>query len=220
MKARLLTAALACLVVVLPSPSVDAMVASQLYRSCRAPKDSSSYTYCRAYIAGFFGGYVVGMDVSSPNEFCPDPGLTTEQIWKTVEPFLKPRRGQLVDEVAAGVLESALFKAYRCKQGSSSSSKRADTRSKSELHVACQAPKKSSSHTFCRAYLEGHFDGFSAGLEGMTPMRFCPPGDLTGEQIWAKVEPSLKPREGQVGDEAAETALAEALFSAYPCEPN
>jgi hypothetical protein len=217
MRARIL-AALACAVVVLPAPIVEAMVASQFYRSCRAPKDSSSYTYCRAYIAGFFGGYVVGMDVSSPNEFCPAPGLTTEQLWKTVEPSLKPRRGQLVDEVAAGVLHDALVRAYRCKQGSSSSSKRAGTTSKSELHAACEAPKKTSSHTFCRAYLEGHFDGLSAGLEGMRPKPFCPGEDLTGEQIWAKVGPSLKPREGQIGDEAAETALSAALFSAYPCE--
>jgi hypothetical protein len=89
---------------------------------------------------------------------------------------------------------------------------------RSELYAACQAPKKSSAHTFCRAYVMGHFDGFLTGLIGMTPKRFCRPGILTPEQIWEKVGPSLKPREGQVGDEAAEAALAEALFNAYPCE--
>jgi hypothetical protein len=89
---------------------------------------------------------------------------------------------------------------------------------KSQLYEACQAPKKSSSHIFCQAYLTGHFDGFSAGLVGMRPKRFCRPGVLTAEQIWEKVGPSLKPGQGQVGDEAAETVLAEALFNAYPCE--
>src|SRR5688572_12907521 len=57
---------------------------------------------------------------------------------------------------------------------------------KAQLYEACQAPKKSPSHTFCRAYLMGHFDGFSAGLVGMRPKRFCRPGVLSAEQIWEK----------------------------------
>ena len=94
----------------------------------------------------------------------------------------------------------------------------ADAVTRSELYAACQAPKKSPSHTFCRAYLLGHFFGFLAGQEGMRPMRFCPHDDLPAEEIWAKAEPLFKARQGEAGDEAAETLLAEALFSAYPCE--
>ena len=48
-------------------PGADVMTMSQIYRSCRAPKDSSSYTYCRTYIAGFFDGFRVGADTSNTN---------------------------------------------------------------------------------------------------------------------------------------------------------
>ena len=81
-----------------------------------ASKDSSSHAYCRAFIAGYFGGYVVSTGVSTLKQFCPPPGVTTEQIVKKVEPFLKPRRGQLEDELAEGALESALLAAYSCKK--------------------------------------------------------------------------------------------------------
>ncbi len=216
MRARIL-AALACAVVVLPAHAEDVMVASQVYRSCRAPKQSSTYIYCRAYIGGFFDGFRLGMEASRPNEFCPSPGLTTERIWKKLEPSLKPRREWLIDELTGTVLADNLIRAYRCKEGNSTSTKRADTMSKSELYSACQSPKKSSSHTVCRGYLEGHLYGYTTGLEGMRPMRFCLWTDVTAEQIWKKVETSMKPAQGQ-GDEPAETALSAALLSAYPCE--
>ena len=191
MKARIL-AALACAVVVLPAHAANVMTMSQVYHSCRAAKDSSSYTYCRTYVAGFFDGFRVGADTSSPNEFCPGPGLTTEQIWRTVERFLKPHRRQYEDELAVTILPEALMTAYRCKDGNSGSNKRADIRSTSEIAAACRSAKNSSTHTFCRGYLEGHLDGYTTGLEGMRPMRFCPEARLTAEKIWAKVEPSLK----------------------------
>jgi hypothetical protein len=216
MKARIL-AAVACAVVVLPAHAADVMVASQVYRSCRAPKQSSTYIYCRAYIGGYFDGFRVGMEANRPNEFCPSPGLTTEQIWRKVEPSLKPRREWLIDELTVTVLADNLIRAYRCKEGNSSSTKRADTKPQSELYAACQAPKKSSSHTFCRGYLEGHLDGLTTGLAGMTPMQFCPEAH-TAEQIWETVAPFLKPRQGQFGDEAADTVLSETLLSFYPCE--
>jgi hypothetical protein len=217
MKARIL-AALACVVVVLPAHAANVMTASQIYRSCRAPKESSSYTYCRAYIAGFFDGFRVGADAGSPNEFCPGPGLTAEKIWRKIERSLKPHRGQHIDELGVTILPEALMAAYRCKNGNSNSTKRADTRSTFEIYAACQSPKNSSPHTFCRGYLEGHLDGFDTGLEGMRPMRFCPEARLTAEKIWVKAEPSLKPGEGRVRNEAAEAVLSEALLSAYPCE--
>lgn len=217
MKARIL-ALLAYSVVVLPAQAADVMTMSQVYRSCRAPKDSSSYTYCRTYIAAFFDGFRVGADTSSPNEFCPRPGLTTEKIWTQIERFLKPHRRQYEDELGVTILPEALMTAYRCKDGNSSSNKRADIRSTSDIYAACQSPKKSPSHTFCQGYLEGHLDGYKTGLEGMRPMRFCPEARLTAEKIWAKVAPSLKPQSEQGGSEAADTVLAEALFKAYPCE--
>jgi hypothetical protein len=215
MKARIF-AALACVVVALPVYATEVMVMSQIYRSCRAPKVSSSYTYCRAYVGGYFDGFRVGMDTSSPNKFCPGPDLTTERIWKKLEPSLKPRREHLVDELAVTVLADRLVAAYRCKKGNSSSNKRADTKLQSELYAACQAPKKSSSHMFCRGYLEGHLDGLKTGLAGMMPKQFCPEA-YTAEQIWETAGPFLKPRQGQLGDEAADTVLSETLLSFYPC---
>jgi hypothetical protein len=115
MKVRIL-AVLASAVFMFAAPPADAMTGSQFYRSCRAPKDSSSYANCRAYIAGFFGGYLVSTGVSRLREFCPPPGLTTEQIWKKAEPFLKPPRGKFEDELADTVLEIALLRAYPCKK--------------------------------------------------------------------------------------------------------
>ena len=218
MKARILTAALACVVVVPPAPAAATLTKSQLYGACQASRESSAYTYCRDYIAGYFDGFRVSAQPGSPNEFCPSPGLTTERIWKKLAPSLKPPREQSEDELVPIVLAEALIGAYRCKKGNRNSNKRADPRSRSELYAACQAPKKSSSHTSCRGYLSGHFEGFSMGLDGVMPDPFCPDVDLSAEQIWAKVEPSLKRGQGQGGDEAAETALAEALLSAYPCE--
>jgi hypothetical protein len=113
-------AALACIVIVLPAHAADPLTGSQLYRACRAPKDSPSHTYCRAFIAGYFGGYVVSTGVSKLKQLCPPPGVTTEQIVKKVEPILKPRRGQLEDELAESALESALLAAYRCKKPTAS----------------------------------------------------------------------------------------------------
>jgi hypothetical protein len=94
----------------------------------------------------------------------------------------------------------------------------ADALTSSELYRACQAPKKSSSHVFCRTYISGYFDGFAQAHAGTRPKRFCPDYNLTVEQIVKKVEPLLKPYRGQPEDEVAETMLAEALLRAYKCE--
>jgi hypothetical protein len=96
----------------------------------------------------------------------------------------------------------------------------ADALTSSELYRACQAPKKSPSHTFCRTYISGYFDGFAQAHAhaGVRPKRFCPGYGLTVEQIVKKVEPFLKPYRGQPEDEVAEMMLAVALLSAYKCE--
>ena len=97
---------------------------------------------------------------------------------------------------------------------------RADALTSSQLYRACQAPKKSSSHVFCRTYISGYFDGFAQAHAhaGIRPKRFCPDYNLTVEQIVKKVEPFLKPYRGQPEDEVAETMLAVALLGAYKCE--
>ena len=117
MKGRIL-AALACAVVLLPALPADALTSSQLYRACRAPKKSPSYAFCRTYISGYFDGFAqahahAGMH---PERFCPDYGLTVEEIWKKVEPFLKPRPGRVEDETAELMLAEALLGAYPCEQ--------------------------------------------------------------------------------------------------------
>jgi hypothetical protein len=115
MKARML-AALACAVVVLPVPAADALTSSELYRACRAPKKSPSHTFCRTYISGYFDGFAQAHADTRQKRFCPDYGLTVEQIVKKVEPFLKPYRGQPEDELAEMMLSVALLKAYKCEE--------------------------------------------------------------------------------------------------------
>ena len=53
----------------------------------------------------------------------------------------------------------------------------ADALTSSELYRARQAPKKSSSHVFCRTYISGYFDGFAQAHAhaGIRPKRFCWP---------------------------------------------
>jgi|EndMetStandDraft_8_1072994.scaffolds.fasta_scaffold604978_2 hypothetical protein len=115
MKRQIVIAVLAC-AVVLPAHAADPITGSQLYRACRAPKDSSSHQYCRAYIAGFFGGFAVSTQANRLIQFCPPQGLTTEQIWKKIEPFLKPHRDQAEDELVSTALGIALVEAYGCKK--------------------------------------------------------------------------------------------------------
>jgi hypothetical protein len=116
MKGRML-AALVCAVVVLPAHAADALTtASQLYYACRAPKKSPSYTLCRGYIAGYFDAFAQAYADTRPKRFCPGYGRTVEQIWKKVEPLLKPRHEQLEDETVELALGIALLAAYPCEE--------------------------------------------------------------------------------------------------------
>ena len=116
MKGRIL-AALACVVVALAPLPADALTtASQLYYACRAPKNSSSHTLCRGYIAGYFDAFAQAYAGTRPKRFCPGYGRTVEQIWKKVEPLLKPRREQHEDEVVETALAEALLRAYKCEE--------------------------------------------------------------------------------------------------------
>ena len=116
MRARIL-AALACAVVVLAAPPADALTtASQLYYACRAPKKSPSHTLCRGYIAGYFDAFAQAYAATGPKRFCPGYGRTVEQIWKKVEPLLKPRPEQHEDEVVETALGVALLAAYPCEE--------------------------------------------------------------------------------------------------------
>ena len=116
MKARIL-AALVCIVVVLPALPADALTtASQLYYACRAPKKSPSHILCRGYIAGYFDAFSQAYAGPRPKRFCPGYGRTVEQIWKKVEPLLKPRREQHEDEVVETALGVALLAAYPCEE--------------------------------------------------------------------------------------------------------
>ncbi len=115
MKSLVLTAALACVVLVAPVRA-DALTSSELYRACQAPKKSSSHVFCRTYISGYFDGFAQAHADTRQKRFCPDYGLTVEQIVKKVEPFLKPYRGQPEDEMAEMMLSVALLKAYKCEE--------------------------------------------------------------------------------------------------------
>jgi hypothetical protein len=114
MKARIL-AVLAWAVLLTPHPA-DALTSSELYRACQAPKKSPSHTFCRTYISGYFDGFAQAHAGTRPKRFCPDYGLTVEQIVKKVEPLLKPYRGQPEDEVAETMLAEALLRAYKCEE--------------------------------------------------------------------------------------------------------